>query len=211
METILLLNKGEKVKLEGKTRRDLYIQVVKYLYNISSESKIIISENVAVYSEAKKFRNTKQTVNLGDNFHLYINYSILDINKRISKLLDIFGIEIIDEDMDEGDTIKNIEKQDSSEGCVYLLKNISMPGIYKIGITKRSDLNLRLKELYSTNIPTPFEVVYSVITEDAYAIEQAIHDIMSDCRVNSKREFFKLNEIELKMVIKMMKCLGVNN
>ncbi|WP_192815192.1 GIY-YIG nuclease family protein, partial [Treponema pedis] len=46
-------------------------------------------------------------------------------------------------------------------GIVYILSNPAMPGIYKIGITSRNDIKHRLKELYTTSVPVPFECEYA--------------------------------------------------
>ena len=43
-----------------------------------------------------------------------------------------------------------------SEGTVYVLTNPAMPGMVKIGKTTR-DVTHRLKDLYSTGVPLPFE------------------------------------------------------
>ena len=47
--------------------------------------------------------------------------------------------------------------QEENKGIVYLLTNECMPGIVKIGMTSRADMDNRLKELYTTGVPQPFE------------------------------------------------------
>ena len=42
---------------------------------------------------------------------------------------------------------------------VYVLTNPAMPGIVKIGMTEREDVQRRMTELYSTGVPLPFECV----------------------------------------------------
>ena len=44
----------------------------------------------------------------------------------------------------------------TDEGIVYVLSNEAMPGLVKIGLTQRSELEVRLNELYSTGVPLPF-------------------------------------------------------
>lgn len=53
------------------------------------------------------------------------------------------------------------ENKNQDYGIVYLLTNACMPGIVKIGKTTRKDLLQRMKELYTTGVPVPFECVYS--------------------------------------------------
>lgn len=42
------------------------------------------------------------------------------------------------------------------EGIVYVLSNEAMPGLVKIGLTGRKDLEDRLNELYNTSVPVPY-------------------------------------------------------
>ena len=42
---------------------------------------------------------------------------------------------------------------------VYVLTNPAMPGMVKIGMTDRPDVQRRMSELYSTGVPLPFECV----------------------------------------------------
>lgn len=46
-------------------------------------------------------------------------------------------------------------------GIVYLLTNPAMPGLVKIGMTERDSMDARLRELYSTGVPVPFECQYA--------------------------------------------------
>ena len=41
-------------------------------------------------------------------------------------------------------------KQENNYGIVYLLTNPVMPGLVKIGMTERNEIDARLKELYTT-------------------------------------------------------------
>lgn len=42
-------------------------------------------------------------------------------------------------------------------GMVYLLTNPVMPDLVKIGMTTQEDIDKRMKELYTTGVPVPFE------------------------------------------------------
>lgn len=79
----------------------------------------------------------------------------------------------------------------SSFGFVYILSNVSMPGIYKIGFTDRSPMN-RVNELSSsTSIPTSFEIVAYGEVENAQSIENELHKQFNEFRISSNREFFR--------------------
>ena len=54
---------------------------------------------------------------------------------------------------------KNIDMKE--QGIVYVLTNPSMPGMVKIGMTERSEMDARLKELYTTGVPLPFDCKFA--------------------------------------------------
>lgn len=80
------------------------------------------------------------------------------------------------------------------QGIVYVLTNQSMPGMVKIGMTERCDIEQRMKELYSTGVPLPFECKFAckVKASDCKKIEKALHIAFSPQRVNANREFFRI-------------------
>lgn len=87
---------------------------------------------------------------------------------------------------------------------VYLVTNPSMDGLVKIGRT--TDLERRLRELYNTNVPVPFECIYACTVPDNMDVEKALHSSFSDYRVNPKREFFRINP---EKVITMLKLIAL--
>ena len=80
----------------------------------------------------------------------------------------------------------------SEIGYVYILSNEAMPGIYKIGATSRDDLDARLRELYTTSVPLPFECEFACKVEDFRKVEKMLHTVFYDYRINPNREFFKV-------------------
>ena len=83
---------------------------------------------------------------------------------------------------------------------VYILTNSCMPNIVKIGRTE--DLDKRLKELYKTGVPLPFECFFACTVKDADFVEKSLHDAFKEQRVNPRREFF---EIDPNRVISALK------
>lgn len=76
-----------------------------------------------------------------------------------------------------------------SKGYVYVLTNESMPGLLKIGRTIRC-VDGRANELYQTGVPTPFKVIFSILSPDCEALEDLAHKKFAKFRVNPAREFF---------------------
>jgi len=80
----------------------------------------------------------------------------------------------------------------STSGFVYILSNETMPGIVKVGKTRRLPTD-RSSELYTTGVATPFVVEFSMYSRDVDHFELAVHVELEDYRVNKGREFFKLS------------------
>ena len=89
-------------------------------------------------------------------------------------------------------------------GIVYILSNPAMPGIYKIGITSRNDIKHRLKELYTTSVPVPFECEYACRVDDCKKVESALHYAFDPERINSQREFFKTDPERVIAILKLL-------
>lgn len=75
-------------------------------------------------------------------------------------------------------------------GYVYLLINPSMPGLIKIGRTRR-DSRGRARTLCTTGVPTPFEVAFEIFSDVHETLEDQMHVALHAFRVNSNREFFR--------------------
>ena len=96
------------------------------------------------------------------------------------------------------------QHKDSNFGIVYVLTNSAMPGIVKIGMTQRADLEQRMKELYGTGVPVPFECAYAckVSADKTKLLEQALHTAFGPYRVNPKREFFEVTPEQVSAIMR---------
>ena len=92
------------------------------------------------------------------------------------------------------------------KGWIYIAHNPSYEGLLKIGYTDR-DPTIRMEELYSTGVPTPFVQLYVVLVDNAYEIEQKIHAELDFCRDSKSREFFRC---ELEKVLTVFDNLKKN-
>ena len=79
---------------------------------------------------------------------------------------------------------------------VYILTNQSMPGIVKIGITGGT-VEERMRSLYSTGVPLPFECYFALEVDDSSNIEKKLHHGLDDFRVNDSREFFEMKKLQM--------------
>lgn len=75
-------------------------------------------------------------------------------------------------------------------GFVYILANIHMPAVYKIGCTERSP-HARAEELSkATGVPSPFYVLCYAESTDFQALERDMHKWCDNSRISANREFF---------------------
>ena len=88
-------------------------------------------------------------------------------------------------------------------GHVYVLSNIGSfgEGVYKIGMTRRLEPLDRVKELGDASVPFQYDVHAMIYSEDAPALEHALHEHFASRRVNLvnlRREFFRVTLDEIR-------------
>ncbi|USN88256.1 MAG: GIY-YIG nuclease family protein [Candidatus Nomurabacteria bacterium] len=75
------------------------------------------------------------------------------------------------------------------KSILYVITNISMPSLCKVGIT--DNLERRLNDLNKTGVPTRFQIYESFAIENAELLEQEVLKHFSDKRLNRRREFIE--------------------
>ncbi|MSO71881.1 MAG: GIY-YIG nuclease family protein [Alphaproteobacteria bacterium] len=83
---------------------------------------------------------------------------------------------------------------------VYVLVNEAMPGLIKIGRTN-NDLAARIRSLYQTGVPLPFEPYFACEVKDSAFVEAQLHEAFDDHRVSKNREFFRLAPARAKAAL----------
>jgi hypothetical protein len=89
-------------------------------------------------------------------------------------------------------------------GSVYILTNPAMPGIVKIGLTTREDINERLRELFTTSVPVPFDCAFACKVDDCNSVERALHIAFGPNRIHPQREFFKIEPEQAIVILKLL-------
>lgn len=105
--------------------------------------------------------------------------------------------------------IQDIDYREANHkaGYVYIISNIGAFGenVYKIGMTRRLDPQDRVDELGDASVPFNFDVHAMIFSDDAPALEAALHKAFEDKKlnmVNTRREFFNVTLDEIKEVVK---------
>ena len=92
-------------------------------------------------------------------------------------------------------------------GYVYVISNIGAFGenVFKIGMTRRLNPQERVDELGDASVPFKFDVHAMIFSDDAPALEAALHRAFEGKKVNmvnQRREFFNVTIDEIKKVIR---------
>ena len=75
-------------------------------------------------------------------------------------------------------------------GYLYIISSPSLPDMVKIGVTRRLNPSIRVKELSSSSLPFPFELNAYCFNNDAFELELNMHNYFDAYRVSPNREFF---------------------
>lgn len=119
-------------------------------------------------------------------------------------------IKDIDNHLEEiNKNLQDIDYRQSNQraGYVYVISNIGSFGenIYKIGMTRRLDPQDRVDELGDASVPFTFDVHAMIFSDDAPALENALHKAFDDKKVNlvnNRKEFFNVTLDEIKAEVK---------
>lgn len=98
-------------------------------------------------------------------------------------------------------------QKNQKAGYVYIISNIGAFGenVYKIGMTRRLEPEERISELSDASVPFNFDIHAMIFTDDAPALENALHKAFENKKVNminQRREFFNVTLDEIKKVVK---------
>lgn len=156
-----------------------------------------------IEEERKKVEKEKQH---------YVN-ALSTINKQLENAPDDADLiarkaELENSIMDADKAIENIDYRVANKrvGNVYIISNVGSFGenIYKIGMTRRLNPEERVDELSDASVPFNFDIHAMIPTNDAPALEAALHKAFADRRVNmmnNRREFFNVTLDEIKEVV----------
>lgn len=147
----------------------------------------------------------------------HFNKALEKINSQLDKVTTDSERETLEKEKELieqklGEVQKNMldvetREQNTRAGYVYIISNIGSFGenVYKIGVTRRLDPTERVDELGDASVPFDFDIHALIFSEDAPALENALHKAFENRRVNMinrRREFFKVSLSEIEQVVK---------
>ena len=88
---------------------------------------------------------------------------------------------------------------------IYVLTNVAMPTLVKIGSTTRRDVKKRVAELSRpTGVPLPFQCHFAGdVTTHAGNVERLVQELFSKDRVPSGKEFFTIDPEQAVIALKL--------
>ncbi len=96
--------------------------------------------------------------------------------------------------------------QNGKAGNVYIISNLGSFGdnIFKVGMTRRINPQDRIDELSNASVPFRYDVHSFIFSDDAVGLENKLHTILNDKRVNKvnlRKEFFYATLDELESLV----------
>lgn len=93
-------------------------------------------------------------------------------------------------------------REHNNAGWLYVISSPSLPGMTKIGCTRRLNPTIRVKELSSSSLPYAFRTHGFVFSDNCFELETQMHHYFDDKRVAPDREFFYITPQEAIDVLK---------
>lgn len=183
--------KKEQARQEQLAIREQMRQEAEERKALENELKKIAKEEEKYNNEISKIQETiAQTTDQSD---------LEKLKARILELQEQLGQVII-----KKEEITNL--QNGKAGTVYVISNLGSFGedVFKIGMTRRLDPQDRINELGSASVPFKFDVHSFIFSDDAVSLENKMHQILNDRRVNKvnlRKEFFKISIDELETLV----------
>ncbi len=186
--------KKQEEKEEAKQLREQLKEEAKFQKELEEAKKNIIKDLTHFNNALSDINNQLDNVNLSDEDKNNLLLKQQELQTQIDKLNNDF---------------KDVDYRQNNQraGYIYVISNIGAFGenVYKIGMTRRLNPQERIDELGSASVPFNFDVHAMIFTEDAPALESALHKAFDDKKVNmvnKRKEFFNVTLDEIKEVIK---------
>lgn len=181
----------ERIKEEQRAIREQMRQE-------AAERKILEQQRKQVEKEEEKYKNeissiAEQISNTTDD------NKIQQLQIRISQLQE----QLLDVEHKKDEILS---RQNGKAGYVYVISNMGAFGdsVFKVGMTRRLEPQDRVNELGDASVPFPFDVHSFIFSDDAVGLEQNIHKILNNKRVNKvnlRKEFFKVSLDDLEELV----------
>lgn len=213
-EAINKLNESNCIVI-SRIYLDLKLSELKLAYEYQENKKQEKDEQAEIKrqmrEEAKLEKEMAQALKDEEQYQKLLEKAKNEAKKATGEKLDklnekIFSLTAeLEEAHAKSERAKSMAEQ-TKVGHVYVISNIGSFGknVYKIGMTRRLEPLDRVKELGDASVPFTFDVHAMIYSDDAPALENALHKSFDEKRlnlVNNRKEFFDvaLSDIEAEV------------
>lgn len=185
-----------------------YINIHKRLVKLALEKKILVKqEKERIKAEKEKLREQEKLLAEAEKAKAELQKERRMYEQSLAKAL------TEQERKEFEDKLKEIDKREADvdyrinnqrAGYLYLTSTKSMPGLLKVGASRRLNPLVRISELSSASVPYPFVCYGLVFSDDVFDLETRIHEYFDDKRVNKEnrhKEFFYITPQEAIRVL----------
>ncbi|WP_250277409.1 DUF4041 domain-containing protein [[Clostridium] colinum] len=183
----------QKEKEEERERREALREAERVEKEIKEKRLAIEKEQKQYQKELDRVKQKLEKCN-SEEEKIILQEKLNELNVNLKEIEQIF------EDLDYREANKRA-------GYVYIISNIGAFGenIFKIGLTRRLEPLERITELSGASVPFKFDLHALIFSEDAPALESALHKAFNKDRVNlinNRKEFFRTTLEEIEKVVK---------
>lgn len=182
--------KKEQARQEQLAIREQMRQEAEERKALEAERKKVEQEESKYNSEIEKLKAQLSEAN--DNELEKLNARILALQAQLADVV---------VKKEEISTLAN-----GKAGNVYVISNLGSFGenVFKIGMTRRLNPQDRVDELGNASVPFRFDVHSFIFSNDAVGLENKLHTILNNKRVNKvnmRKEFFNVSLDELEQLV----------
>lgn len=182
--------KKEQARQEQLALREQMRQEAEERKALEQEKKKIENEELKYNNEIEKIKAQLQSA--ADQEQKALNDKILELQAKLSDVIV------------KKDSLTKL--QNGRAGNVYIISNLGSFGdkIFKVGMTRRINPQDRVNELGDASVPFKFDVHSFIFSEDAVGLENKLHTLLNDKRVNKvnmRKEFFYTSIDELEKLV----------
>ena len=182
--------KKEQARQEQLAIREQMRQEAEERKALEAERKKVEQEESKYHSEIEKLKF--QLAEAKDDELEKLNARILALQAQLADVI---------VKKEEISTLAN-----GKAGNVYVISNLGSFGenVFKIGMTRRLNPQDRVDELGNASVPFRFDVHSFIFSNDAVGLENRLHTLLDDRRVNKvnmRKEFFNISLDELEQIV----------
>ena len=182
--------KKEQARQEQLAIREQMRQEAEERKALEAERKKVEQEESKYHSEIEKLK--LQLAEAKDDEFEKLNARILALQAQLADVI---------VKKEEISTLAN-----GKAGNVYVISNLGSFGenVFKIGMTRRLNPQDRVDELGNASVPFRFDVHSFIFSNDAVGLENKLHTLLDNRRVNKvnmRKEFFNISLDELEQIV----------